>query len=186
MTQYTTPERDYLTLPDIVKQYPIYVGWNKEERRTASGIKITKVPYNVATGGHASSTDSLTWAPFDQALAAYLDGKYDGIGPVISTGDPFTFIDCDDAIDSDERERLLKDGSTDSFAGMKPWARFVRSIAPRAYVGLSQSGRGLHIIMRGKLPGPGGKRPVAWDGIEVGKIEMYDRERFIALTGVTL
>jgi primase-polymerase (primpol)-like protein len=177
-------EGDYSTVHEGLKQRRAFVVWKLEtvpERDTP-----TKVPYSPVTHTRARSTDSLTWASFDEALAAYEAGGYDGVGYVLSSGDPYTFIDLDNAINADERARLLAEGSDDRFAGLKPWARFVRDIAPYAYIGLSQSGAGLHIIMRGKLPGTGRKTPVTKNGLTVGEIEMYDQSRFIALTGVTL
>lgn len=177
-----TSSPDYLSLPTDLREYGNFVAWKKEDR----GGKLTKVPYNPATHVHASTTDSLTWTRFDEALSAYQSGAYDGVGFVFSSGDPYTFLDLDDAIDVEERLLLQQAGDRDPYAGLKPWANFVRQIAPHAYIALSQSGRGLHVIMRGKLPGRGGRKPVIRDGEQVGLLEMYTTERFVALTGVTL
>jgi hypothetical protein len=149
----STPTNDYNSVHEDLKQRQAFVVWKLEtvpDRDTP-----TKVPYSPVTHTRARSTDSLTWASFDEALAAYEAGGYDGVGYVLSSGDPYTFIDLDKAINAGERARLLAEGSDDQFAGLKPWARFVRDIAPYAYIGLSQSGTGLHVIMRGKLPGTG-------------------------------
>lgn len=177
------PERDYLTTPHDLRRRAQWVVWRLE------GIpdrdKPTKVLYSPATHTRASTTDSLTWSTFEQAVAVFQSGDYDGVGFVLSSGDPYTFIDLDRAIDADKRATLLANKSNDSFAGLKPWARFVRDVAPYAYVALSQSGTGLHVIMRGKLP-TCGRKPVVVDGETVGEIEMYDQKRFIALTGRTL
>ena len=78
-------------------------------------------------------------------------------------------------------------GSPDPFAGVKPWMRrVVEEAGPVAYIALSQSGTSLRIIMEGKLPGTGRKKPVIRQGAEVGDVEMYDQTRFIALTDRTL
>lgn len=182
----TPPRRDYSTLPEDLKPYRAFLVWEKQTKIVDGITKTTKVPIIAATGALASSTDSLTWTSFDDAVAAYNAGKGDGVGYVVSSGDPFVFIDLDKGIDADERARLLTEGTDDRFAGLKSWAGFVRDVAPFAYVALSQSGTGLHLIMRGKLPGPGGKKPVLRNDVPVGAIEMYDEKRFVALTGVTL
>lgn len=42
--------------------------------------KVSKEPINAATGAFGSTTDSTTWTSFDEAVAAYQNGKGDGIG----------------------------------------------------------------------------------------------------------
>src|SRR2546427_9253339 len=44
--------------------------------------KLKKPPFTPSTGKAAKTTDATTWGTFDQALARYARGGYDGIGYV--------------------------------------------------------------------------------------------------------
>src|SRR5215218_5487071 len=54
-----------------------------------------KIPYDPKSGKPASSTDLTTWATFPEALEAYKTGRYDGIGFVFCSADPYTGVDLD-------------------------------------------------------------------------------------------
>jgi hypothetical protein len=186
MDHSTQSEPNYSTYPDDMKNRRQWVLWKRE---TVPGRgKPTKIPYTPATGERASVTDSLTWGTFEDALAAYETGDYDGAGFVFGSGDPYTGIDMDNAVDPDERARELEKlhalGLDDPFAGVKDWAKKpLEQIKHLVHISLSQSGTGLHVIAESKLPGKGGKQRVTRDGADVGAIEMYDTERYFALTG---
>jgi putative DNA primase/helicase len=117
----------------------------------------TKVPYQSARSQtKASSTDPSTWSTFDLALAAYQDGKSDGIG--FALGDGYFGLDFDHGvaggvIDADGQAMLD---------------------AVPTYAELSVSGTGLHLIGRGTLP-PGRRRR--------GHIEAYDAGRYFTMSG---
>jgi len=124
-----------------------------------------KVPLQP-DGSHASSTDLATWSAFEDVLSAAGNGKYDGIGFVLSSGDPFVGFDLDDCI---------QDGA------IEPWAvEIVERVA--SYTEVSPSGTGLHIIARGKLP-VGGRKTVMPGG---GELEVYSRDRYLTVTGDVL
>ncbi len=99
--------------------------------------KWTKVPY-VATepNRRASSTDPATWRSFDEARAAYEDGKGDGIGIVL--GDGLVGIDLDNCRYSETRD----------FA--PPALAIVRALDSDTEI--SPSGRALHVLALGVLP----------------------------------
>lgn len=142
-------------IAEELKVRPQWVVWKLEVR----GGQTTKVPYAPHTGRRASSTDLTTWTIFDVALAAYESGRYQGIGFVFCSADPYTGVDLDDCVDSESGEIEL-------------WALEVaRSLD--SYTELSPSGTGLHIICRDKLQ-KGGRR---------GKLEMYSQGRFFTVTG---
>jgi putative DNA primase/helicase len=157
-----TLEVDPRGIPDELKRRRQWVSWRLERRNG----KPTKVPYDSRTGRYAKSTDSDTWTTFEAAIDA-LDrsgGAYSGIGFVFSSGDPYTGIDLDHCID----------GETGEIAS---WARgWVERLD--GYAEISPSGRGLHVIVRGKAPRNGKKT------IEGRTVEIYSNERFFALTGV--
>jgi putative DNA primase/helicase len=90
MTVYTNPHILPLraeNIPEQLKTRPQWVVWK------AVGHKPDKVPYSARTGRKASSTDLLTWSTFEEALQAYENGEYDGVG--------FVFSSVDDCVDAD-------------------------------------------------------------------------------------
>ena len=144
-------------LPEELRQRRQWVVWKLEERDG----KPTKVPYIAGGSGKASSTDSLTWRSFEEAVQALETGRYNGIGFVFSSGDPFAGIDLDDC-------RNTETGELEEWA-----AKIVEDFG--GYAEVSQSGTGVHIIVKGKAPNK--KR---------GKVEAYSLERFFAMTGQVL
>jgi putative DNA primase/helicase len=134
-----------------LKDRPQWVDWRTE------GDKPDKVPYSARTGRKASSTDLMTWSTFEEAMEAYQDGDYDGMGFVFSSGDPYTGIDLDDCVD--------KSGE------IAPWALEIIHHFD-SYTELSVTGTGLHIIVRGDVPNR-----------RKGGIEVYSSKRFFTVTG---
>ena len=122
--------------------------------------KVDKVPYDVRTGWGASHSKPTTWAPFDEAVDAYLDGNYDLLGYAFSEDDPFTGTDLDKCV----ADRVIHPQSLSWVCSLDSYSEF------------SQSGTGVHVITKAKLPGSGRKNS------ELG-VEMYDRQRFFVFTG---
>jgi putative DNA primase/helicase len=148
-------------VPVELRELDQWLVWRYEHRDD----KPTKVPYDPKTGRRASSTDSATWAPFEQAAGVAKLGA-DGIGFVFTKDDPFCGVDLDDC-----REPATGE--------IHPRAL---DLAKRldSYVELSPSGTGLHIIVRAALDG--GRNRTAktpWNGV----FEFYDRARFFTVTG---
>ncbi len=124
--------------------------------------KIDKVPYNARTGEKASSTDSRTWSSFEEVIAAYVRDGWDGVGYVLTSGDPYTAIDLDGVRDPDT-------------GAVEPWAQEVIENFG-SYVEVSPSGKGVHIFIRGELTSKEGKKR--------GGIEAYSMKRFFTVSGV--
>src|ERR671921_2880593 len=82
-------------IPEQLKSRPQWVVWK------AVGDKPDKVPHSARNGRMASSTDLLTWATFQEALEAYENSDYAGLGFVFSSADPYTGVDLDDCVDAD-------------------------------------------------------------------------------------
>jgi putative DNA primase/helicase len=120
-----------------------------------------KVPYIAGGVGRASSTDSLTWRTFEEAVQALQTGRYDSIGFVFSSGDPFAGVDLDNCRDPETGE-------------LEEWAQKTIKVLD-GYTEVSPSGTGVHIIVRGKAPNK--KR---------GQVEAYSSERFFTVTGEML
>jgi putative DNA primase/helicase len=136
-------------IPEELRQRPQWV------------VHKEKVPYIAGGVGRASSTDSLTWRTFEEAVQALRTGRYDGIGFVFSSGDPFAGVDLDKCRDPETGE-------------LEEWAEKIVA-AFGGYAEASPSGTGVHIIVRGKAPNK--KR---------GRIEAYSSERFFTVTGEKL
>src|SRR5262249_38419508 len=117
---------------------------------------------NVRTGREAKSNDPSTWATFDEALAYHrLHPKStDGIGYVFSTDDPYCGVDLD----------KCRNPEADA---IEPWA-LAHIARLDTHTEISPSDTGVKLIVRGAKPSERCSR---------GKVEMYDRERYFALTG---
>ena len=144
-------------IPEELRQRPQWLVWKLEERDS----KPTKVPYIAGGVGKASSTDSETWRSFEEAIAAFKTGRYEGIGFVFSTGDPYAGVDLDDCRNPETGE-------------LEEWAAKVVQYL-EGYAEVSPSDTGVHIIVRGKAPNK--KR---------GKVEAYSSERYFTMTGQVL
>jgi len=149
-------------IPDEMKRLR---QWCTYKLETVDGKK-TKVPYEVSTGARASSTAPQTWTTFEAALTAYQDlDKYKGICFMCSDESGIVFIDLDGCI---------KDGT------IEPWAdEIVKRF--NSYTERSQSGKGLHILIKGTKPGTKcrtKKYPHA--------VEIYSKARQCCTTGDVL
>ncbi len=111
-----------------------------------------------------SSTDRRTWSTFGHVLGccATERGRV-GLGFVFAATDPYVGVDLDHCLD--------EDGEV-----CEPWAEAVLELLPGAYVERSPSGTGLHLIVRGALPG--GLKGKKRDGVEV-----YAEARYFTMTG---
>jgi Protein of unknown function (DUF3987) len=130
--------------------------WRIEERDG----KPTKVPYSPLIGKKASTTDPETWASYPEAVEAYKEHGYGGIGLVFSEDDPFCGVDLDGCLNPETGE-------------IEGWAQEIIEELD-SYTEVSPSGRGVHVLVRGELP-PGRNRK--------GRLEMYDRGRYFTVTG---
>jgi hypothetical protein len=149
------------SIPESMRSLPQWVCWKLEEIEG----RLTKVPYNPRTGRHAASNDPTTWDMLEQAQRACKTGGYFGIGFMFANG--FAGIDLDQCRNPET-------------GGIEQWAcDVVKEID--SYTEISPSKEGLHIFVKGKLPGGGIKRE--WNG---HKIEIYDTGRFFTVTGMHL
>lgn len=144
----------YTKIPAELQALHQWVTWRFEDQ---GGAKPTKVPYNPATGRKASTTDASSWSDFELCCAAVAQTYYDGIGFVLSSSDPYTFIDLDDVhgdVEAADRQlRIFK--AFDSYSERSP------------------SGKGLHIIVKGSVP----------SGRKRAYVEVYSDARFMTMTG---
>lgn len=148
-------------IPEGMRSYRHWLVWKLELRDDGPTKVPSKVPYIAGGVGRASSTDSRTWRTFEEAAQALGTGRYNGIGFVFSSGDPFTGVDLDKC-------RNAETGVIEEWA-----EEVVQEIG--GYAEISPSGTGVHIIVRGKAPN---KRR--------GRVEAYSLERYFAMTGQVL
>lgn len=141
-------------IPAELKEYPHWLVWRREMRAG----RETKVPYNARTGRPASVTDPRSWTTFERARAA--SPSWDGIGFVLTAQDPYCGLDLDDC----------RDPTTGAIA---PWARQIIEEV-KSYTEISPSGRGVRVFVRATVP-PGWRKR--------GLIEVYDRNRYLTVTG---
>jgi len=142
------------TIPNELRAYDQWVVWRRIHHRG----KPQKVPYNPLTRHRASSIDPGTWVTFDKAASVVR--AYDGVGFVLSEHDPFVGGDLD-------RCYHPRTGS------LEPWARLIIDELC-TYSEISPSGKGIRLFARGRLPTGWRKR---------GHVEVYDRARFLTVTG---
>lgn len=114
-----------------------------------------KAPRNPLTGELIKVTSSEGWGTFDDAV----NSGYPAIGMRLTADDPYTVIDLD-------RSRSEEENTT---------ARNIYD-AFDSYAEKSQSGNGVHVIIRGPAE-PGRRR---------NNVEVYSQERYIICTGMIL
>ena len=149
----------YEQIPQELKDLPQWVCWRFVEDPSRPE-KPRKLPIDARTGQAAQSNNPATWRSFREAEAA--SARYDGIGFMFDGGIFGVDIDGVEAEIADYRE-----GGVDNIV-----AEFIDSLG--SYAEYSVSGRGIHILCRGRLP-PGGRRR--------GNVEMYENGRFFIMTG---
>jgi primase-polymerase (primpol)-like protein len=152
-------------IPATLKPLKRWVTWayTPEQDPETGETDWDKPPRNARTGGPASSTNPKTWSTYDKVLDAYRRGGLDGLGFVLDGSDDHVAVDLD-------RCRDPQTGALD------PWAQeIVRSL--KTYTEVSPSGRGLRLILRGKLPSHGRKK---------GAYENYSGGRYVTVTGAHL
>lgn len=153
-----------------ILEHPCCVMWRLERNDKGN---LTKTPYQT-NGYKASPTNSRNWTTLDKALEALSTGQFNGVGIVLTKEDPFVFVDVDHCIDDE--------GKLSSLA-----AEILTALGtgPDVYRELSQSGHGLHFIVTASIPEVernGTQKSGGYKNSPIG-LEIYDRERYCALTG---
>ena len=146
-------------IPQTLKELSRWKLWRLETR---DGNQ-TKVPYRT-DGKKASPTNPNDWTDFETALRAFDPEKYDGLGFVLTKEDNIVCIDLDECIGEDGK---ICDEAKSIVRIMNSWTE------------ISQSGKGLHIFIRGKKRTDKAKAtPRTFKSLEI-----YDHARYIAMTG---
>ena len=159
---FLAPQFD--NIPEELKKLHRWIVWRAEG---SAGTKPKKVPYDptLPTDHRASSTDPHTWGTYDQAVAAYMDGDYTGIGIVLDN-DGLVGIDLDQCM-------VNGNPSAEAMALMHKLGV--------EYIEASPSGTGLRGFGYAEKLEKGVNGTL--DGL---KIELYSNVRFMTVTGHVL
>jgi putative DNA primase/helicase len=144
-------------IPQELQQYHQWVVW----KYLVIGEEIKKPPFTPRTGRYASVANPRSWGSFEEARAAYLHGRYAGVGFAIKAENGIVGIDIDHCIEKDQ---------------CSPEAlRIVEQV--NTYTTLSPSGAGLRLFLYGSLPDVYRRS---------SNIEMYQDKRYLTITGQRL
>ena len=148
-----------MTFPKELCSLRQWICWRLEPDPKSD--KPRKVPYDPKTGRKASSTNPESWATLAEAQAAREKFLFTGIGFVFTAECGIVGVDIDHCRN--------EDGSFTDVA---------KAILKKAqsYTEISPSGSGLHIFLRGIMPGKGNKNSTSG-------VEMYAAARYFTMTG---
>jgi len=149
---------NYNGIPAELKAMPNWSGW----KWVVEEGEPKKIPHQI-NGEKARSNDPRTWTTFEIAYVAFTEteGAFDGICWMMPTKPgKFVFIDVDDCVE---------DGAITPLA-IDVVKRF------DSYTEISQSGRGIHIIIEAKKPFERCRKASS-------PFEIYDSLRPVYLTG---
>lgn len=151
------------SIPDELRQLDQFVCWDLRSGR--------KVPINAVDGSMAKAGDSKTWNSYLTCVASMKVNRYRGIGFEFSSSDPYCGIDFDHCLDE---SLAFKDPITRAF--------FLILWKSGSYCEISQSGNGIHVIVKNSIPEEFLNGNVG--GRKFGSFcEMYQSHRYFALTG---
>jgi primase-polymerase (primpol)-like protein len=143
-------------IPEELRDRKQFLNWGYERHKENANEKRKKIP--LGSVGKPSN-----WSSLEDALKFIEKDFYYGLGFVFTSGDPYTGIDLDNC--RDPTTEVIEDWALDVIHSLN------------SYTEISPSGKGVHIIVKAKLPMEGRKK---------GNIEMYDSKRFFTITGNVL
>lgn len=144
-------------IPKELKELPQWVCYRTQK----NGEKTSKFMISPITGTFAKSNDSNTWSNYETASRFMFNRRLEGLAFVLTEG--YVFIDIDHSVSSNGEFSDLTKRILDEL--------------PETYAEKSCSGKGVHLICKGKLPENSMKR-----NDNIG-LEMYDTKRFVCITG---
>ena len=157
-------------IPQALRTKARWILWRLEE---VDG-KLTKVPYIVhpTNANKANVTDGVNWSSFDRALECLGSNPHNmtGIGYCLADDDNKVFFDFDHCISDDG----VIDEQVDTL---------VKEL--NSYTEVSQSGRGLHVIVGSSAPTFDVRNKVKNHHSNIDYETYYDG-RYIAITGSTI
>lgn len=143
-------------IPAELRERDQWLGWMYVERNG----KQTKVPLS-ARGGLGRSNDPATWSSYRDALSIL---RADGVGFVLSRDDPYVGLDIDDVISPSGR--------------IHPVAAQIMSTVG-GYQEFSVSGRGLHVLVRGRIARNRSTKKTPWHA----ELALFSSGKFFTCSG---
>lgn len=134
-----------------------------------------KIPVNPRTGQRADPANPATGGTFAEAIGCGM--KH--VGFILGANDPFTIVDLDDPFERVIKgvKSPIKEGDADFSEALERAERHTKIYESfNTYAELSQSGRGVHLVMTGNIP----------CGVRRDKVEIYSTERYMIFTGNVL
>ena len=131
-----------------------------------------KVPINPRTGKKADPTNPQTGGTFAEAVQTGMSN----IGFILDDSDPYCVIDLDNPFERSLAgvKSEIKQGDIDYGKALENRDRHSKIYQGfSTYAEKSQSGKGVHLVMRGKIP----------QGVRRDKFEVYSNDRYIIFTG---
>lgn len=146
---------NHVNIPSLLRTLRQWVLW----KAVWDGTRWRKVPYQC-NGRPVNKTNSAHWTDFSKVMTVYekAQGKFDGIGFVLTKSDPIIAFDLDRCVDADG---VINDQ-------IKVVIKQINS-----YTELSPSGSGIRIFIQGRIPRNRRK----------GKIEVYGYNSYVTVTG---
>lgn len=134
-----------------------------------------KIPVNPRTGQRADPANPSTGGTFAEAVQAGM--KH--VGFILGLNDPFAVIDLDNPFERIVKgeKSIINEGDADFPEALKIAARHQKIFEGfETYAELSQSGKGVHLVMKGVIP----------CGVRRDKVELYANQRYMIFTGNVL
>lgn len=134
-----------------------------------------KIPVHPVSGKRADPTNPTTGGTFAEATQAGM--KH--IGFILGAADPFAVIDLDDPFQRTIKgvKSEIKEGDEDFPEALETAERHSKIYSAfDTYAELSQSGKGVHLVMMGAIP----------QGVRRDRVEIYATDRYIIFTGNVL
>ncbi len=150
-------------IPNELKNQNLWCVWKSIPNQKSPG-KNKKIPYHPITKKALRVNHPTDWACFQDVLPVYLEGGYSGIGILLTEESEFVGFDLDNCI---------RNGRTTKTAD-----EIIKRLD--SYTERSPTGTGIHIIAKR------GKRPLHLEGNKIDGIEIYWKNQFFTVTGVTL
>lgn len=168
MTDAAPPAVAFDAIPEALRSRPQWLLWKLEPNGER---KPRKVPYYVdgrrRVGEQGSDDDRRRLAPLDRARSVYeagqAAGEWAGVGFAFLPGDDLIGVDIDDAITEDGE---VQPDATAIVRACQSWTE------------VSQSGRGLHVYLRGSTD----SHKVNAAGGRIG-LEVFCGRQFFVVTG---
>jgi len=93
----------FQNIPLALRTIPRWTLWNYVEVGEGDTKRWSKLPVQPS-GKAASSTNGSTWSDFHSVEAAYLTGRFDGVGFVFTDDDHIIGVDLDDCYDDSKNQ----------------------------------------------------------------------------------